>query len=119
MGVNILTRYYLNNNWSIDGEIDVLQQGEGNLAKPWDTPWEADGITMDTGYSEPFPTGIVEETLGLQVTTRRQWSYERWLSISLLYQDIENFGNIEGKSKQNFEVALTASWSLEFETIFE
>ena len=45
----------------VEFSLDYLQRGEGELDVPWDSPWE--GYTVVEGYSEPFPTGVVETTI--------------------------------------------------------
>jgi hypothetical protein len=36
------------------------RQGEGRITDPWTTPWMA--YTVEQGYHEPFPSGVVERT---------------------------------------------------------
>ena len=42
-----------------------IRQGEGSLYSPFDMPWM--NYTVDEGYSEPFPTGIVQNAGTLQI----------------------------------------------------
>ncbi|MBI4532136.1 MAG: hypothetical protein HY709_11530 [Candidatus Latescibacteria bacterium] len=40
-----------------------VRHGEGRMTDLWTTPWMA--YTVEQGYSEPFPTGVVERTRAL------------------------------------------------------
>ena len=39
-------------------QYSQTRKGEGGLYTPWDEPWMDN--TVEEGYSEPFPTGVVE-----------------------------------------------------------
>jgi hypothetical protein len=116
--LNILARYYPKDNWHIDTQIDMIWQGEGELSKAWDTPWDDDSITMETGYSEPFPTGVVEELTEVSVEVLRHWDTERWISLGISYQNTKNLNHISDINDSGFNIYLGASWTLEYEAIF-
>ena len=40
-------------------DYQFIRKGEGSIYTPWDEPWM--DYTVNEGYSEPFPTGIVEK----------------------------------------------------------
>ena len=117
--LNVLSRYYLHERWHIDTEIDLIWQGEGNLLKTWEAPWENDTITMETGYSEPFPTGIVEKSIILSAEVMRHWSRERWISLGVSYENINNVDNLQDEKQSGLNLHLGASWTLEYEAIFK
>ena len=52
---------WLHNFTWVELSLDYLQRGEGEMDVPWDSPW--DTYTVEEGYSEPFPTGVVETTI--------------------------------------------------------
>ncbi len=113
--LNLLTRFYLNPNWHLDAQIDMIWQGEGDFSKAWDTPWDAESVTMETGYSEPFPTGIVEQSSKLMVSGLRHWTPERWVSLGCYYENVKNLGHITDASDSNIGFTLSASWTLDYE----
>ena len=51
----------------------MIWQGEGVFSHPWDTPWMEESISMETGYSEPLPTGAVEQYTIFSVKVMRHW----------------------------------------------
>ncbi|MBP9004619.1 MAG: hypothetical protein KBG36_00010 [Candidatus Marinimicrobia bacterium] len=94
--INVLVRKY-HKNLQFALEFDHIRQGEGDLNKPWDSPW--DSLTIEQGYSEKFPTGVVQTTsdVGLEVT----WmpDYGKYIYARLTYEAIKNIdhGNKDQK----------------------
>jgi hypothetical protein len=117
--LNVLSRYYLREKWHIDTEIDMIWQGEGDFSKAWDTPWENDSITMETGYSESFPTGVVEKSLILSTELMRHWNRERWIGLGISYESVSNVNRVSGAVDSGLSIHLGASWTLEYEAIFD
>jgi len=116
---NVLSRYYLRDGWHVDTEIDLIWQGEGELSAAWDTPWNEDSITMETGYSEPFPTGVVEKSFVLSTELMRHWDRERWISLGISYENINNVDHIQDEKDNGLNIHLSVSWTLEYEAIFK
>jgi len=108
--VNFHSRWYLNSAWQLDGEVDYLARGEGELSKPWDTPWMADSVTMETGYDEPFPTGVVERTVSLKLELTRIFRWDRWLSVVAKYYHTDNIHHQRGISDQGWEITGRFVW---------
>jgi hypothetical protein len=47
-------------------EYGITRKGEGGVFTPWDQPWM--DVPFEAGYSEPFPTGIIEKRGHLDLT---------------------------------------------------
>jgi len=60
-----VSKWFGGNLWFRLG-YSYTRKGEGSMFTPWDAPWKY--IPVEERYSEPFPTGIVEN--------RRQWDFE-------------------------------------------
>ena len=76
--------------------LAYLRDGANGLDTPWDQPWIDDStVTLESGYSEPFPTGpityITEFETGLNATLINESS----LSIGLFWQRKENQGIVD------------------------
>lgn len=60
---------------------DFRRLGEGRVTVPFDTSYMS--YTIDEGYSEPFPTGIVEKKhtlgIGLSALQQRYFQLEGWI----------------------------------------
>ena len=112
---NILTRYYPKNNWHLDAQLDLIWQGEGDMSHPWDTPWEDELVTMETGYAEPFPTGTVYSSSKISFEVMRHWTRERWFALGCYYKSEKNVEHITGESQKNLGLSLSASWTLDYE----
>ncbi len=82
---------------SLRTKFSVLSKGEGNVFSAWNEPWMH--YTVEQGYHEKFPSGIVEKTKTLNCFLL--YNPFRWLgsSLELHYLSISNFGHHEGQSK--------------------
>ena len=107
---NVFSRYYYSQDWQFDLEIDYLVKGEGEMSKPWDTPWNDDGITMDTGYDETFPTGILEKQFSTSIGAFRMFDHNKWVSIELKYLSTKNVDHITNANADDFNVSFGLSW---------
>jgi len=107
-GWDLEIKKYLN-RWQAILNIRYLRQGEGELDVAWDMPWRDSTVTMESGYNEPFPTGIVEQTLDLGLELRWLPSYQRYGFLRLNYQTIQNF-NHSAEDKQNLILTLGLHW---------
>ncbi|MBN1780053.1 hypothetical protein JW948_02935 [bacterium] len=71
-----------------------IRKGEGDLFSPFDMPWM--DYTVEEGYSEPFPTGIVEkrQIIGLQLRydASAHWGLHGLFQSTVFdqYQHVEN-----------------------------
>ena len=90
---NCRLKKYLH-NWQVALELDYIRRGEGEMDKPWDQPWM--DFTIEEGYNETFPTGVIEYTkdLGFEI----QWmpTYHKYLFASANYQSIRNYCHMSG-----------------------
>jgi hypothetical protein len=112
--VNVLSRFYPMKLWHIDAEVDLVWQGEGDFSHAWDSPWINDSVTIMTGYSEPFPTGIVENTRRFSLEVMRHWDQERWLGLGIVYESIVNANHSAGFDEQSWHILATASWTFDY-----
>jgi hypothetical protein len=79
--------------------LDIVYQrkGEGSVYDIWDTPW----LDINGDYSEPFPTGIVENMLALSLTHSGFFKDFLFYSINTGIEDFKNAENIEGNNLAN------------------
>ncbi|MCK5738927.1 hypothetical protein KAH55_07090, partial [bacterium] len=70
--------YWPTSGFKVTLDTWYTRNGEGSLNSPWDEPWN--DSTLDEGYEEAFPTGVVEKKLGLGVEAN--WFFKPWLRFS-------------------------------------
>lgn len=91
----------------LTGELSfyIINRGEGRIDDDWETPW-----LDDPSYSEDFPSGIAEKTIGgrLDLLFHKDSFIQGRISCGMA--DIKNKWNISGVDK--------TEWNLEFEIIF-
>jgi len=73
------------------------RKGEGSLFTPWDEPWM--DYTVEEGYSEPFPTGVVEKCREVRFSLRYYPSIHWGVEGEIHPVWRENAYHVEGKSK--------------------
>jgi len=73
------------------------RKGEGCLFTPWDEPWM--NYTVEEGYSEPFPTGVVEKRKQLSFLIRYYSSVHWGMEAEVHFLRRENAYHIKNRSK--------------------
>jgi len=78
--------------------LSALRKGEGTIDGLFTEPWMADDVSLDTGYSENIPSGVIETTyfMGMGILWRPQNYY--YLELEIGYEDINNEYNIRGQN---------------------
>ncbi|MBO8130642.1 MAG: hypothetical protein H0Z29_03870 [Candidatus Marinimicrobia bacterium] len=107
--INIFLRKYIGNKIQVTFNIDYIRRGEGELSKEWDQPWME--RTVEEGYSEPFPTGIVEYNLNPEFGFLYLFSYSNYIKLNLGLKRIDNYKHEKDKEKKEFYIAL--QWLLD------
>ena len=79
-----------------------IEHGEGSIEKPWDEPWMGPDVTVETGYKEKFPYGVVERTHRIGFGLFYYFSAKLNFNLEVFYSDIKNYKNIEGSKKKLF-----------------
>ena len=93
-------------------EVSILKKGEGTITGDFTEPWMASDVSLDSGYSEKIPTGIIESTSCVKVGLKYIPSKSIILDLSIGYQDIKNAFNIneENSSGINASVKLVVDY---------
>ncbi|MFQ5603412.1 MAG: capsule assembly Wzi family protein [bacterium] len=104
-------RQWLKKNLEAAVSIEQIRKGEGDMRKSFDMPWR--NSTVEQGYREPFPTGVVERTrlVNLQVYFHplRQLRF----AASTQYQKISNYLNQTGVNQSAWTWQLRVWWAPE------
>lgn len=107
----LFMRKSIDNNWRIQAKADFRRHGRGRIEAAWDTPWLAS--TLAEGYSEPFPTGVVEKMQ--RFTLEMRWHPQPAVFFELMtqYSTFDNHFNVIGAENGETEVRLNIwlEWS--------
>ncbi len=79
-----------------------IEHGEGSIEKPFDKPWMAPEITLETGYREKFPYGVVERTHLAGIKLFYYFNSRLNFNLELSYSNVKNYKNVEGARKNLF-----------------
>ena len=76
-------------------------------------------VTVATGYSEPFPYGVIQETNLLKLEGMYQPESYLYGSLSLIYAHNSNANYVPGVSKDQFSFLLTFYYDLSYSFLFK
>jgi hypothetical protein len=97
--------YWWNSSVLTQFQLIYLRQGEGRIEKIFDEPWRA--YTVSEGYSESFPTGVVEKTFNPHIKISYNPRSLYYFSLEGDYFYHQNYQNIPGKNKSEWEIKLS------------
>jgi hypothetical protein len=76
-----------------------IRKGEGSIFTPFDSPWM--GYTVEQGYHEPFPTGVVEKRNEVNVLIRYNQSRFLGFEAEIRSTKTKNAGHMSGKNSSD------------------
>ncbi len=104
-------RQYLGRGMTLALKAEYRRHGEGRVNAPFDRPWME--YTVEEGYSEPFPTGIVEKTRLAELELRWHPRWDFFLSAHARYESVDNVNNVEGQTRNRFEFFIRLWWEVQ------
>jgi len=106
-------------DWKFALEMMHLEHGSSNIYSFYTMPWLTDpSITLQTGYHEPFPYGVIEETNLLRVDAMYQPQTYLYGSLSVIYAHNRNADYIPGVNKSQFSFLLTIYYDFSYSLLF-
>ena len=95
-------------DWKLSFEAMHLEHGSSNIYSPYTMPWLTDpAITIQTGYHEPFPYGVIRKTNLLKVDVMFQPKSYLYGSLSLIYTNVRNADYLQGVLQDRVSFLLT------------
>ena len=90
---------------------NIIRQGEGSVQGEFNTDFS--NFTVEEGYSEPFPFGVVEKRFQYGLSAFYKPHQLGHYSLDLAFNDISNYQNTSGNefSEFTFKIALWLQWS--------
>jgi len=73
-----------------------IRRGEGGIFTPFDTPWMQ--YTVEEGYHEPFPSGVIEKGNEVNVSVRYNQNRNMGFEAEFRSTKTKNAGHVSGKS---------------------
>ena len=110
---DIIQLYYSQTN--LDGKLKpyislaYLRDGANGLDTPFDTPWEDSTVTMETGYSEPFPTGPITYVTEMELAADYRFRKDSFVNAGLFFQR----KILQGKTEEDFSFIIRLWFSLD------
>lgn len=102
--------YWLKNNLWLNLKYAHTRNGEGGLFTPWDQPWM--NLTLEQGYSEPFPTGVIEQRDALELEL--SWYAKHWLRVygQFSYDQLNNASHVQRQTSRQWHgrLRLEMNW---------
>jgi len=89
-------------------QYEHVRKGEGSLYAPWDAPWK--DKTLKEGYSEPFPTGVVEKRDHIRLEFRYQPGIHWGIQGEVVSSSYGNYQHVAGAEESFFEWRVGVWW---------
>ncbi len=87
---------------------ELLRRGEGRIDSAFDRPWE--NATLEEGYHEKFPFGVVERSWQFRLEARWHPRPGFFLAAHGQFARYKNFANISGRKKNDTGVFVRLWW---------
>jgi hypothetical protein len=101
----------------IKSRVSLLSKGEGDVFGKWDEPWM--NYSVQQGYHEKFPTGIVEKTN--QISLFAYYNTYSYLGLigEMHYSAIQNKDHIKNESENQFTWRLGLRFNFDYLKTFK
>ncbi|MFQ5771972.1 MAG: capsule assembly Wzi family protein [bacterium] len=108
---HIQWRQWFRSDVEITASFEQVRKGQGDVYAPFDTPWEQ--FTLEQGYHEPFPTGIVEKTQSANLKILYHPIKQLRISLDTKFRHINNLSHISGVDDDGWLFQLNLWWAPE------
>ena len=92
---------WLGNHLKLGLEYFIVRKGEGTIRGQFSEPWLDDEVTMDSGYDEKIPYGIIETTNNLSCSIHYEYNTHIQSDVSIGFARIGNYDHVRGNTKSN------------------
>ncbi len=96
---------WLAEGMKIVSSLTLIRDGAGGINEEFTTPWlekDSDGnyiYSIESGYSEPFPTGTVQGITSFEIRAEKSISNRLKVRIDFENRSYDNFRNVEGETE--------------------
>ena len=107
---------WLGNHLKLGLGYALIRKGEGTIRGTFTEPWMEDDVTMNTGYKEKIPFGIVETSNTVSIKIHYEINSRIQAGIGFQYISTDNYQHIKGSANSDF--AITGNLLIEYARIF-
>jgi len=93
-------------------QYEHTRKGEGSIYTPWDAPWME--YSIDQGYSEPFPTGVVEKRDHLRLQFQYQPNLHWGIQGEVVSSQYHNYQHVKGADESKVQWRIGVWWDGEW-----
>ncbi len=97
---------WLREKLRLTGGYFIMRSGEGSVREQVTRPWLNGDYTLQTGYSEKIPFGVVETTQRIYTTIHYEYNSNFQADILTGFEWQNNVGNVEGKTSNGMFLTL-------------
>jgi hypothetical protein len=118
--IDLRLSQWLTCDWEIGIEVMHLEHGSSNIYGPYTMPWLTDStITVQTGYKEPFPYGVIQETNLFEASLIYQPQQNLYGKAMVSYSQNRNYQYVSGIDKGVFSFLFTIYYDFSMTVPFE
>ena len=93
-------------------DLTLRRDGEGGIDIPFSTPWLE--VDFKDGYSEPFPTGDVQEFTEFKFSAEKSFSSKLRVSFDYEHIAIDNLDHVSGASESDNKFFLSVWYDIKY-----
>lgn len=117
--LNFLLSQWLSYDWKVTLELTHLEHGSSNMYSFYTMPWLTDpAVTVQTGYHEPFPYGVIRETNLIRLDALYQPAAYFYGSASVIYGHDRNTDYVSGVNRSEFSFLITFYYNFSYSFLF-
>ncbi|MGO9481266.1 MAG: capsule assembly Wzi family protein [Candidatus Kryptoniota bacterium] len=106
--IDLRLSQWLTYDWKFGIELMHLEHGGWNIYGPYTMPWLTDpSITVQSGYAEPFPFGVIQETNLYEASVMYQPQQDFYGQAEISYSQNRNSQYSPGVDKGVFSLLFT------------
>lgn len=109
---------WLNNHLKLGLGYYLIRKGEGTIRGEFTEPYLEEDVTMETGYKEKIPYGIVETTNSFYVNFHYEYNVHLQSDLSIGFENIDNLDHLEGSKSDNLFLELTLYMAFDWLKLF-
>jgi len=109
---------WLNSYFKLGLGYYLIRKGEGTIRGEFTEPYLQEDVTMETGYKEKIPYGIVETTNKIYASLHYEYNVHLQSDFSIGFENIDNLDHLKGSKSDNLFLDLTLYMAFDWLKLF-